>query len=149
MLWVALIIAISVGAYCQGWHSLRLARQGDLQGAHRALFQASLLAAACGIGLTTLTLGWPFKEVSVSVPEEVSRTVVETVLVPVQFTYWIFFKATRTETREVSKEVREIFFRRQTAFEFSPWLLIPMALVGLLCFYLEKGVVHLLWRWFG
>ena len=109
----------------------------------------SILAAAGGAALTLPTLGWPFKAVSVSVPGEVTRTVVETMDVPVQITRWFFWKATRTETREVTREVKETVYRTEARSEFSAGLLLPMVAVGVLCYFLEKWAVLLAWRCFG
>jgi hypothetical protein len=94
-------------------------------------------------------LGWPFKEVSVSVPEEVSKTVVEIVEVPVQVTKWFFWKTTKAERQEVEKEVKETRYHTESKREFSVWLLIPMAGVGLLCYQLEKWTVQLFGHWLG
>jgi hypothetical protein len=99
--------------------------------------------------LTIPTLGWPLKEVSHSVPEEISKTVVETVEVPVQVTRWRFLKTTKMETHDVAREVKETVFHSETRQEFSVWLFLAMAVVGCLCYLTEIGVVRLLWRWFG
>ena len=88
MVWIAVILGLVVGMVAGGWQSLRLAREGDLKKAQGVLRRAAILAAGCGVLLTVPTLGWPFKAVTVSAPEEVTRTVVETVEVPVTVTRW-------------------------------------------------------------
>jgi len=148
MLWIASLIGLAIGAVCGGYRALRMARQGDLPGATRSLRSACFAAAIAGTALTIPVMGWPWKEKSATVPETVHRTVEETIEVPVQVTRWIFFKRTTTESRQVTKEITETKYRSEMHTEFSAWLLIPMAFVGLACFYFEKWLVQLCWRIF-
>jgi len=138
MLWLTLSIAVSLGAFFGGWRSLRLAREGELQQAHRTLHSAALVAGVCGGLLTMPTLGWPFIAVSESVPEEVTKTVIETVEVPVRVTVWFFWTAIRMEPQAVPKSVSETIFHSETRQQFSFLLLALMAGVGMLCYYAEK-----------
>ncbi|MFO0877564.1 MAG: hypothetical protein U0840_09330 [Gemmataceae bacterium] len=149
MLWVTLALGLLLGAFFGGWHSIRLARQGDRDGAERSLHRGALVAALGGAVLTVPTLGWPFMAATVSVPEEVIRTVTETVLVPVEVTRWFFFKGTEWEATEVKRQVREATLRNEKRQEFSGWLLLAMASVGGLCFWLKKQAVRLVWCLFG
>lgn len=98
------------------------------------------------MAMTTFTLGWPFTSVTVSVPEEVTRTVVDTVQVPVQVTRWIFFKSTRLEAQEVPKEITETIVRTGSRDVFSPSLLLFQAGIGLIAFYAQLWLIHGLWR---
>lgn len=147
MLWVVLVIGMIAGGFGGGFRSLRLARHGALSDASRLAKRSALVAGVCGAALTVPTLGWPFQEVTVSVPEEVLKAVVETVEVPVRITRWFFWTTTGTETREVSRDVWVTVNRTGASRVFSFWLLIPMIAVGLLCYYVEKWCVQVLWRW--
>ena len=69
---------------------------------------------------------------------------VQTIEVPVEVTKWLFFKTTKTETRQVPKEETQIVLHMETRQEFSFWLLFMMAGIGGLCYLLEKWVLHLL-----
>jgi hypothetical protein len=125
MLWVTILPATMIGAILGGWRSLQLARRGELQQAQLSLHRAAMLTGTSGAALTFPTLGWPFITVTRSVPEEV--------------THKVFFFWTTTKT----------VIHNETGHEFSFLLLVPMVLVGALCYYLEIWLVRLAWRYFG
>src|SRR5688572_16189699 len=122
MLWLCLLAALVGGVFFGGRQSIALVRQGDFAGADRALLRSGLVAAACGVLAASLTLGWPWKRESVSVPEEVTRTVVRTVQVPVRVTRWLFFSREETKSVEVADRVTETIWQAREQVRFSPFL---------------------------
>lgn len=57
--------------------------------------------------------------------------------IPVQITRCFFWTTTRMETHEVSRDINVTVNRAGTTMEFSAWLLLPMLVVGVMCFYME------------
>lgn len=146
-LFICLAAGMLAGICFGGWKALRHARRHELEKASKSLRWGSFAAGGFAMAFTTLTLGWPMKESTVSVPEEVTRTVVETVQVPVEVTKWFFFKTTTTETQEVSKEITDTVARSHKVSELSAWLLIPMMIIGFIGRWLYRRVVQTAWRW--
>jgi hypothetical protein len=151
MLWLSLFAAVIFGTIFGGWRSLRLAREGELGQAHRALHLAALVAGVCGALLPLPTLGWPWSAVTVSVSEEVEKTVTETVDVPVivRHWYWLYLAEQQIEHQERQKTVTEKVPRYETRQQFRWFLLVLMVGIGILCYYAEKCFVSLAWRFVG
>lgn len=145
---ICLAVGVAAGMFLGGFRALRYARAQDFPQAIRTLRRSALAAAAVTALGSFLLLGWPLKSQTVAVPEEVSRTILETVEVVVEVPTWIFFTTTKTETREVPKVVVETIVRNEARDSFSPWLLIPMGLVAWGAVYLELRFVRLLYRWY-
>lgn len=141
MLAAILVVCILLGFWKGGWQSLRLARQGDLEQARKRLRRSAIITGVCSLLLTIPVFGWPWRNVTISVPEEIRRTIIDTVTDPFLF----FFSKTRKEPRDVI----EIVFRIRQVDVFEPWLLLPMAVVGFLGYWLQKVSVQLAWRFFG
>jgi hypothetical protein len=149
MLWLSLFAAVSLGTIFGGWRSFRLAREGELQQAHSTLHWAALVAGVCGGLLPWLVLGWPWSAVTVSVSEQVDKIVYETVEVPVTVWKWFIWPVERMEPQEVPKTHTETRSHDETRRQFS-WLLLTLMLaVGMLCYYAEKWLVFLAWRFLG
>lgn len=149
MLWIPLLVGIVVGVFAGGRSAFRLACHMEYDAARRKLFFSGLWASVCGMMAASLTLGWPWKPVSVSAVEEVTRTVTKTVEVPVRVTRWIFFRGEEKRKVDIKEEVTEKIAREKEVQQFSVLLLVPLALVGLTCFLLERWIVSLMWRWRG
>lgn len=94
-------------------------------------------------------LGWPFKQHTITVPEEVTTTVIETVKVPVTVYRWFVWPVTEEKIEQVPKEVTETIIHGREIKGFSAWLLIPMALIGWLAHIAEAWTIHLILRWQG
>jgi len=149
---MALLICFVVGSIAGillgGRTSLRYARQYEFAKANKALRGGAIAAGGFAALCTTLTLGWPMKQSQASVPEEVTRTIIETVQVVVEVPKWIFFKTTKIEDTQVPKEITETVLRSTTVSEFSIWLTIPMIVVGFIGSRVYKVAIRLAWRWF-
>lgn len=144
---ICLAVGVAAGMFLGGRRALRYARVQDFPQATRALRRSAVVTAVVTTLATFLFLGWPLKSQMIAVPEEVRRTIMETVEVVVEVPAWIFFTTTKTETKEVPKVVVETIVRNEARDSFSPGLLIPMALVAWGAIYLELRFVRLLYRW--
>lgn len=142
---ICLAIGLLGGIYFGGWTTLRHARRHELESAARSLRWGSFAAGGFAMVCTTLTLGWPMKAIEISVTQEVTRTVVETVQVPVRT--WRFW-TTETEAQDVAREITEELVRSERVRQFSVWMLVPMAIVGVIGGWLFRWSVRVLWRWF-
>lgn len=148
-IWIAISVGCGIGLATGGWRSLKEARQGDLGKAVRSVKHGGRIAAVTAVAVTFLLLGWPLGNVSVSAPEEVTRTVVETVQVPVQVTRWLFWSTTRQEAREVEKQITETVVHTRTAQQFSWLLLGGLGFVAAIANTAQRLLVRLLWTWWG
>lgn len=150
-LFLCLLVIILGGALFGRHRTLGYARAGDFIGAERALRWGALLVGVCGVLATAATQGWPWKDSTKTVPEEVSKTAVETVEATVEVPRKLLFitigKKKQTEVREQPKQVIEWVTKEVQSREFSPWLLLPMLIVGWICYRVQFPLVHLLWRW--
>jgi hypothetical protein len=146
MLWLCLVVAVILGAIFGGWRSLRLARQGELEQAHRMLRSAALVAGISGGLLPWPILGWPWLSISVPVPEEVIETVTETIDVPVTIWKWFIWPVSGVEHHETTKDVPKVTTHNETRKQFSFILLLLMVCFGTLCFYAEKWLFSFIWR---
>ena len=136
-LWITLVVGVGLGMAGGGRAAIRAARAGNFPAAHAALATARVVAAGCGMLAAAMTLGWPFKDVTSTVPVEVARTVVEAVSVP----SWFFWTATESRQRVV----RETAYRSTTSRQFSPWLVLPLLGVGWACSRGELWLVRRAW----
>jgi hypothetical protein len=146
-LWICFIVAIIAGALGGGWQSLRLARAGQFSKATMAVRTGGVVAGICAGLALFLTLGWPMKERSVSVPEEVSRTFDEAVQVPVRI--WVWFVPTpfkRSDQKIVRHTVTETVVHSVTERHFSVWLAILMVLIAWAVYLLEVSLIRFVWR---
>lgn len=92
-----------------------------------------------------LLLGWPFMDGTRSSPEEIQRTVIETIEVPVQVTRWFFFSSTEFQKQQVERTISETVVHQRTVSEFSWLLSLALILVGLLGRLVHRRLVRLLW----
>ena len=140
-LWICLVAGVGLGMFGGGWAAIRAARGGDFAGAETALRLAARVAGGCGMLAAALTLGWPFKSVTTSMPVEVTRTVVEAVTVPFLF-FW-----SATERRE--RLVTETVFHGATSRQFDPLFALPLLGIGWACARVERWLVRRAWSRFG
>ena len=148
-MFVSLLAGIIAGTVFGGWKAVGLARDGARPKARKWLRVAQWVAASVTVLALFGLKGWPFKSETISVPEEITRTVIETVEVPVEVTRWLFFKGTAYETQEAPRLVSETVYRDVKIRSFSFVLLISMGMAGLAVFCAEAWVIHLIFRWFG
>lgn len=135
---VVLIASIVLG---RRW-SLQQARAGNVEKAMQRLRWSSWGTGAAAFLCFTVTQGWPWKSIAVSVADEISTTVEETVRVPVKFLGITVRRRTEVETREV----KETVLRDEHQLEFSPLLLCPMLLVGFTWGWAQNRIVRWSWR---
>lgn len=145
MVWIILIMACLAGVYWGGGQSLRLARRGDFDQALVAERTGGLCAAGMAMLGAFVFLGWPFCDEQVSVPEEIARTIVETVEVPVAVPRWIFW--TRTEMKATTQErtVVETIFHSRSVRHFSIILAAALGLIGGLAYFAHRGCLRVWW----
>lgn len=85
---------------------------------------------------------------------EVSDTVMETVEEVVEARWlpkWLRWLpgTKKVEKHDVPKKVNRTEYRPVTNLVFSAWMLIPMAVMGLVGAVCQLVVLRLSWRWFG
>ena len=150
-LFFSLILVVLGGAFAAWQRSIRHARAGDFARADWWVRCCACAAGACAMLATTLTVGWPWKEGTVSVPQEVTRTVLEPVETVVQIPRKLFGVRvwTSEERRSVQqpKQVTDTVYHSASTREFSVWLLFPMVVIGFACYRVQFPLVRLLWRW--
>lgn len=147
--WICCILGVLVGTIRYGTRALQHARENRFDEATGALQKGAILSGVIALFLTVVFLGWPFQSKTISVTEEVTRTVMETVEVPVLITYWFFFSAIEMRPQEVPREVTESIIRERLGRSFSPLLLVPMAIVGISASTMYLYGIHWFWRWRG
>ena len=140
-----LVIGAVVGTAFGGRQALRCARNHVFAKAARWLQVSAVAAAFASAIACSLILGWPWRSIESSTPEEVSRTVMETVEEVSQVPYWWFFKRNVTVAHEEPKEVTAIVMRATTVTVFDP-LLVPVVLVVAgASSGLELAAIRLIW----
>lgn len=144
--WMCLFLGVFAGITRFGRQARRQARDHRVDEATAALRKGALFSALFAMLMTVVFFGWPFHYETISVPEEVTRTIIETVEVPVVVTSWIFFSTTKLELQEVPRQVTETIVSTRRGTRFSPFLLLPMAIVGLCAHALHLRTMHWLWR---
>ncbi|HWL08686.1 MAG TPA: hypothetical protein VNQ76_09785, partial [Planctomicrobium sp.] len=133
------------GTLLGGWSAWQMARQDRFPEATKFLVRAQVIAGVTTLIGLSLFLRWPFISESVSVPEEVTRTIVETVAVPVRVTRWVFFSETRTEIQEVPKDILETVLRVETRYRFSWMMFFLWGCFGGMNSILQAWIVRLAW----
>lgn len=147
--WICCFLGVLAGTMRHGWRALGLAREHRFDEATRALCQGAVLSAIFAMLLTAVFFGWPFQGETISVPEDVTRTVIETTEVPVVVTKWLLFSTTKMELQEVPRQVTETIISTRRGSSFSPLLLVPMGIVGASASALYLRGIHWLWRFRG
>lgn len=148
-IWICLVVGMLIGFMAGSISSFQHARKDRFVEANRHLRRGAWAAAVTTVLLAFLLLRWPFIDESKNVPYEVTKTVVETVEVPVQVTKWFFWTSTELQPQQVPREVTETEFREQTVRRFSPLMLLPLALLGWAAYGIQLWIARMAWRWCG
>ncbi len=145
-IWVSVCFGLVTGLLFGGLGAVKSARRGDFERANQRLRIGAWLSGICASLILALVTGWPFVSVTESVVEQVSRTVWETVEVPIEVSTWYFWRKTEIRTQEVAKSVHEPIVRFNVRRQFSILALIALLVIGWLGYKLQLGFAWLVWR---
>ncbi|HBN77283.1 MAG TPA: hypothetical protein DD473_16010 [Planctomycetaceae bacterium] len=137
-----LLAASGIAMISYGSRAIKHARNQEFDRAFSCMRSSKLIAFTIAILATMLVLRWPLREKTVSVSEEVSKTVIETVSVPVQVTSWFFFTRTENQLQEVERNVIETVVSAKGVHVFDPWLIIPMLLIALFAAWVQGKFIQ-------
>ncbi len=146
---ICFVLACVAGIVFGGRKALTQARKHEIGAATRTLGWSTLAACAFAFLGTIPTLGWPFRDKTVTVTETVTQTVTETVMVPVRVWRWFVIPKTEMRKEARAKEVEVSVPTEKTVHVFSFALLFSMGIVGLAGGGLYCFVMRMLWRWLG
>jgi hypothetical protein len=156
---------VLAGAIVTAQASHRLAVAGEFDRSRRIIRRYARVAGLAGAASLWATLGWPFKAETVTAWEEVTRPVDEvvdeayqdTVVTTTDPPWWKFWQK-RTESAETvvrhhqvphTRSETERVSRSEEVQHFSWWLVLPMAITGLLGYRLVFPLVRFCWKCFG
>jgi len=159
------VMIVAIGSIVAAIVGHRRALRGELDSSRSAIRRSAVFTGiACVLSLW-LNLGWPWKESTVTVFEEVVQPIQEiaeeayeeTTVTTTKPPWWKFWSKpsesseTVIRNRPVTRivEKREHVPRSAQASEFSGWLLIPMLAIGWLGYKSVTPLVRLHWRVWG
>ncbi|MBB01544.1 MAG: hypothetical protein CMJ47_02750 [Planctomyces sp.] len=128
--------------FCYGVRSIKNASADNFDDAFSCMRYSKVIAFLVAVLAVMVVLKWPFRETTRTVPEEVTKTVIDTVNVPVEVTSWFFFTQTENKLQEVATNVTETAITEKEVTVFDPWMIIPMLLIGFFAAWLQGKFVQ-------